>query len=214
MAIVIHEQVFGAYQLGVWEIEEPLQYFLDRVTLSDAEQLTTDGMRENRLLEWLATRYLLKFMIDPGAFLDMATLPTGKPYLAGRDEEISLSHSGVYAAVMMGPQDVGVDIQICKDKITHLEHKFARPEESACIDRTNAVQHLHLLWGAKEVLYKIYARKQLDFITQLFVELPNTIESTGNFLGRIVAGNDNITCRLEYHIINNYVLVYGHRSAP
>jgi hypothetical protein len=212
MAIVIQERVLGDYQLGVWKIEEPLRYFFDRMTLSDAERQITEGMRENRLTEWLATRYLLKYMIDPNAFLDLGSLPTGKPYLIGSEEEISLSHSGDYAAVMMGSGDVGVDIQICKEKITHLEHKFARPEESECIDRSNAVQHLHLLWGAKEVLYKIYARKQLDFIAQLSVTLPNTIESSGAFSGRILVDNDNLTCTLEYRILNTYVLVYGHRT--
>ena len=212
MPITIQENVFEGAQLGVWEICEEPAYFLDRVTLTPLEQDVVNGLSAVRLREWLASRYLLKVLLNAPEPLETDSLPTGKPFLVGRSEEISLSHSGDYVAVMVGQGNVGVDIQKCKEKISKLEHKFARPEESAGIDRSREVLHLHLLWGAKEALYKIYARKSLDFIANLHVDLPTAFDTQGTFTGQILVGTEIIPCLLRYRIFEPYVLVYGQES--
>jgi len=211
--MIMQEHVFDQAEIGVWRIDESLEYFASRVSLTQAEHDVTRDMSPKRLKEWMASRYLLKCLIGAEEPLKTAMLPGGKPFLIGRSEEISLSHSGDYVAAMTSRTDVGVDIQICKEKIIQLEHKFARPEESAQIDRKNAVMHLHLLWGAKEALYKIYAKKSLNFITHLHVDLPGVLDATGTFAGVIDTDDAQIRCNLRYHIMQNYILVYGQPMA-
>ncbi len=54
----------------------------------------------------------------------------GKPYLVNFDYEISLSHSYDYAAVMISKdKKVGVDIELMKEKIDLIKHKFLSVEE-------------------------------------------------------------------------------------
>lgn len=211
MPLLLIRDVLDDARLGVWQITEPHAYFLDRLSLTNNEQAALDRLPSPRQREWLASRYLLKVLIGVGEQLEIDNHPTGKPYLIGRAEEISLSHSVDRVAVVVGTGDVGVDIQICKDKIVALEHKFARPEESGCIDRHQTVRHLHLLWGAKETLYKIYAQKQLHFVTHLHVDLPEHVDGSGHFTGHIRIEGSQIPCTLEYLMLDEYVLVYGKR---
>lgn len=213
MPRILHKEVFGTAKLGAWKITEPSAFFSGYLHLTPNERTKLEGLPPVRQREWLASRYLLKSLIGMDEEMEIANHPTGKPYLLDRNEEISLSHSADCVAVMVGDTDVGVDIQICKEKILRLEHKFAHPEESACIDRSHALEHLHILWGAKETLYKIYARKQLHFITHLFVSLPKTLDTEGYFRGVIRISGEEIVCDLGYHILENYVLVYGRKNA-
>ena len=213
MPVFLDEQVFTNARLGVWQVDEPVEYFLQRLPLTEDESTLISGMREPNRLEWLASRYLLDHICGHPERIDTVTDTHGKPHLVGRPEEISLSHSGTYVAAMLGIRDVGVDIQLCKDKILRLEHKFARPEESERIDRDHALIHLHVLWGAKETLYKIYARKQLHFIRHLHVDLPEHLSDRGAFSGNITISGETIDCILEYHIFKPYVLVYGQSIA-
>ncbi len=212
MPLILDETVLDHARYGVWRIDEASDFFAGRMTLSDAEQALVAKLRTPQQREWLASRFVLDQICDHRTRIETASLPTGKPYLIGRPEEISLSHSGAYVAAMVGIRDVGIDIQLCKDKITRLEHKFARPEESERIDRTQAVLHLHLLWGAKETLYKIYAKKQLHFLRHLHVDLPVHLAETGSLSGVIYADGQTIRCVMEYRILNNYVLVYGEKK--
>lgn len=196
-------------RVAVWHITEPAAYFTERLTLSGSESRVLSSLRGMRSLEWLASRYTLDMMIDHHTRIETSTTREGKPYLIGRSEEISLSHSDMYVAAMTGAHPVGVDIQKCRQKIIALEHKFAREEESARIDRTQPVQHLHLLWGAKEALYKIYAKGGVRFREHLIVDLPRQLENSGTSAGEIRHRDQVICCTLHYRFINDYVLVYG-----
>lgn len=198
-------------RVGVWKISEPAAFFAERLSLSEAETAHVGSLNPVRTLDWLASRFVLDQIIDHTSRIETRTLSSGKPYLVGRDEQISLSHSDDYVAAMIGYTDVGVDIQRCKEKIVSVEHKFARPEESSRIDRSNEITHLHVLWSAKEALYKIYARKQLNFTRHLYVDLPTILEPQGRFTGIITTAEEELHCVLYYLILKNYVLVYGQK---
>lgn len=211
MPLVLDISTAEQTRIGIWRVEEPIPFFLNGLDLSQAEHILLSALNPVKQLEWLASRYVLDHITDHTERLETATLTTGKPYLVGRPEEISLSHSEAYVAAMIGQTDVGVDIQRCKEKILGLEHKFANPEESARIDRSRAMQYLHVLWSAKEALYKIYAQKRLNFRTHLFVDLPSRLVESGTFGGSIRVADTEIRCNLNYRMIDNYVLVYGHK---
>jgi 4'-phosphopantetheinyl transferase EntD len=199
-------------RVGVWHVAEDALYFQKQLSLSDTENAVLQGLRPVKKTEWLASRYLLDTLVDHHERIETGTLDTGKPFLVDRGEEISLSHSDQYVAAMVGNTPVGVDIQQCKEKILRVEHKFAHPEESKQIDRSNALLHLHVLWGAKEALYKVHAKKQLSFSRHIFVRLPPALGTSGQFAGEIRADHGQIDCILYYRILKEYVLVYAQKT--
>jgi len=209
MALILDIQPYEKTRLGVWRIDETAEFFSSNLILSVAEKSLLSTLLPTKKLEWLASRYVLDQILDHPDRIDTGTLPSGKPILIGRDEEISLSHSDNYVAAMIGNTSVGIDIQRCKNKILQLEHKFASAEESALIDRSQAVVHLHILWGAKEALYKIYSKKQLNFVSQIFVYLSPQIRENGEFSGMVKVSGEILHCKLSYLVLDHYVLVYG-----
>lgn len=213
MPLILDKHTPEQSRIGVWHVDEPEGYFTDRLQLSESELKTLSILSPVKRHEWLASRCVLDQIIDHSERIETGTLPSGKPILIGRKEEISLSHSDAFVAAMVGMTDVGIDIQRCKEKILQVEHKFANDEESARIDRSQVILHLHILWGAKEALYKIYARKQLNFRRHLFVDLPGNVSENGHFIGEIRVGEEQIRCALYYHILQNYVLVYGQKTS-
>ena len=134
--------------------------------------------------EWLASRDLL---------FQIAALPErakclyddfGKPYLEGIDKHISVSHSELWCAAMISDQPCGVDIQVYSETVRRIADRFLTPEDLVRIAHAeNPLQQLHLLWGAKECIYKAYGRRKLGFREHIFITSIN--QETGQGSGEI-----------------------------
>lgn len=193
-------------EIVVWKIEEKAEFFFDKLLLTDSEKEYYDTLKGRRPIEYLASRYVLHVM--SGREIRGACLKDefGKPYLEGSKYHISFSHSHDYIAVIAGPKEVGVDIQIILDKIERIAHKFLNPHEEDGIfdDRLN---HLHFFWGAKESLYKAYGRKKVEFNQDLLVEPPQIVDGVYRSEGYVLKNNYNKIFDIEGHIFDNYMLV-------
>jgi 4'-phosphopantetheinyl transferase EntD len=65
---------------------------------------------------------------------------------------------------------VGIDIEMQRDKILRIAHKFTPIEEYRTLANTEAIiRKLTIVWGAKEALYKIYAQQGLSFLKHINV---------------------------------------------
>ena len=97
-------------------------------------------------------------------------------------------------------QATGIDIEQWRDRITRISSKFINKE-----DRTPFldVLHCHLIWGAKEVLYKIYAKKELDFISHLTVIFDKI------FMGYIHKNEIKSEYQLDFMELNNFIVVWN-----
>ena len=96
---------------------------------------------------------------------------------------------------------LGVDIEYQRDNIHLLAKKFLSDS-----DRTGYEGRLHqqIAWGAKEVLYKIYGIKELNFIKNLHLSFENEM-----LFGQISKGDYTAKFELEHTMINNSVLVWN-----
>ena len=66
---------------------------------------------------------------------------------------------------------MGIDIEMQRDKIVRIAHKFTPLQEYKTIANHNAlVSKLTIVWGAKESLYKIYGKKKLLFLHHIYIE--------------------------------------------
>ncbi|MEI6019979.1 MAG: 4'-phosphopantetheinyl transferase superfamily protein [Bacteroidota bacterium] len=129
---------------------------------------------------------------------------SGKPYLANRPEYISISHSHDYLAVMMNAiENTGIDIELVRDKVKHVKHKFLRDDEAK--QAMDDVEKLIRYWSAKECLYKLHGLKGLDFITNLSVQ----DFDNNKIIGKITKHDYNKTFMLAWEKLGNYILVYS-----
>lgn len=158
-------------------MEEDEAFFRENLTLSAAEWQEWGGLKGPRRREWLAVRWLLHHISGHALRLPLAKDAFSKPFFpAPARLACSLSHSqGLIGALLAEAEGglVGCDLQVLVEKMPRLAPKFLNLREIAFVqDQTSAAQFdlLHLMWTAKESLYKAYGMKALDFRAHLQVE--------------------------------------------
>jgi 4'-phosphopantetheinyl transferase len=198
MPLLLHKQPFPNASFGLWLIEEDPDFFQANLSLEPAEAQELALLKGLRRLEWLTARWLLDKMSQTAERLPLAKDSFSKPFFPGNDRLIcSLSHSqgkvGVLLLELDRPVDpekdrYGCDIQVLVDKIRAIAPKFTNEAEKAILEKLGEKQRfeaLHLLWTAKESLYKAYGLKSLDFRANIFVEGLEWDGQQGKALGRI-----------------------------
>jgi 4'-phosphopantetheinyl transferase len=208
MSLLHHRHLAPAGELGIWKIEEPESFFLEKLDLLPAELAQLAEMKGHRRVEWLAGRYLLHYM--SGREIRGACLKDeyGKPFLENSPYQISISHSNGWVAIIAAPAAVGVDVQLVVEKIERIAYKFMREEEMAALSTEYRLENLHVYWGAKEALYKAYGRREIDFIEHLHIQPFDFSHSGGQTTGRIVKDRLDWDFEVRYEMWGEYVLVW------
>lgn len=171
--------------------------------LFDLRSLSIENKREK---EAEGARFLLSKLL--GEKVEIAYHDTGKPYLKGRKEEISISHSHDMLALLVDKEKpTGVDIELIRDKVLNITHKFLSDNELLGI-ANQPIEKVLVYWAAKETLYKIYSKKNVDFKEHLFVHNFEYNELGGEINSSICLDNFELDVRLKYLKINEYILVY------
>lgn len=156
--------------IAIWKVEESEADLQQGITLSDHCQTRFNGMKsEMHRRAFLSIRHLLALFgyVDT----DLVYNEVGKPHLKD-GTHISISHSHNFTAVIVGNQAaVGIDVELQRDKILRIAHKFTPVNEYRTMANTEAVvRKLTIVWGAKESLYKIYGQKGLSFLNHIYVD--------------------------------------------
>jgi phosphopantetheinyl transferase len=162
MGIASIERFSNTASLGLWQITESVETLLSRLVLSSSEQQRFKTKKtDSRKKEWLACRNLLGEMLGRNPLIEYDSQE--KPFLTDDNTYISLSHSGVYAAVYVNSEKaVGVDIQKLKPSISNGADFFLNEAELQWADLSNN-NSLHLIWAVKEAVFKLVGSKELDF---------------------------------------------------
>lgn len=139
--------------------------------------------------------------------LEIIKTNLGKPLAKNSNLHLSLSHSKYWGAAAVSKQHLlGIDIETLEERIERIAHKFLQPQELENITH-NRIETLTLYWSAKESLYKLYSKKQLDFANQLLIK-PFEINAEGELIASIKI--DTITeiknIKLKYKFFNTHVL--------
>ena len=91
----------------------------------------------------------------------------GKPHLKD-GKYISITHSFIFSAIIVSKKKVGIDIEKQRDKILLIAPKFTPIEEYRTLANEDAViRKLTIVWGAKEAVYKLYARPKVSFLQHI-----------------------------------------------
>lgn len=196
-------------RLGLWAIEEPEEILLAGLGLSPAEQTQLSTLKGPKRLEYLCARALVHALSGLRERVPLEKNFFGKPFLPGSPWGVSISHSYGFAAALLAPGDIGIDVQRLTDKIGRIAHKFLGDTEQQSLDNTHLIEHLHVFWGAKEAIYKAYGKKALDFRTHIRVAPFAYSRSGGNFTGQLDREGLTMDFQLQYCLRGEYMLVWA-----
>lgn len=209
MAIAYKKQVDSDTELALWKIEEQADALYQQLQLNEAEKAYIEQLGNGkRHLHWLATRVLLRTMLNTQDYIDCRIDAHGKPYLVNMPYHISLSHSFDYAAVMISRNHpVGIDIEQIKEKVERIAPRFLKPEELAFIAEDSKVQHLYICWCAKEAVYKCYGQKAVSFLDDIALQ-PFAWQPAGELTARLRKNETDLTYRVDYLQYEDYMIGY------
>jgi 4'-phosphopantetheinyl transferase len=212
MPLFLQKQLIPEGLLGIWMINEGEEYFRELMPLRELEEEQMQKIRGKRRVEWLAGRWMLHVLSGRKVRGECLKDDCGKPYLKDSTYHISISHSRDLAAVIGSPLSVGIDIQAFVPKIERLAPKFVRQDEEDFLQPSTRLEQLHVIWGAKEVLYTAFGRRKLDFREHLILQPFHFSPPFGKLKGSIRKEDINMDFELVYELFEDYFLVYGQEA--
>lgn len=146
----------------IWKIEEDYNELFRKVALKDISLARLEKMKsESHQKGFLSIRHLLK---EAGySDFDLFYDEDGKPHL--RDgKQISITHSNNFSAIIIGDENVGIDIELQREKIIRIADKFIDFEFNYLNETSeDYIKKLTVIWGAKEAKYKMCNSRSLSF---------------------------------------------------
>ena len=201
-------------RLAIWHMTESLKELEDFLDLiPEHESKLSNFSYDKRKLEWICSRALVKVLIPQIQQINIIYDINGKPHLESQNDKtnyhISISHSKDDVAVMVCKDEpVGIDLETINDRILKISKRFINEGEMSAIKEDSMIDHMYVLWGAKEVIYKLYSIGELSFHNEIFIE-KFSYEGKGELKGFILKDNFAKSYSVNYEKINNLMLVYG-----
>jgi len=120
---------------------------------------------------------------------------------------VSLTHAhNVGAAMLSRDYIVGLDVELQREQLFKISEKFLHPDEKLRIRPERALEDLHVYWGAKEALFKIWKFGEVDFSHELRVD-PFPASASGETTAQILKDGDLIPCQVHYQMVEGYHLI-------
>lgn len=210
MALAFRKEIDHFTSFAIWKIEETAEELIAQLQLKEHEKAFLDSLiNGKRNLHWLSTRVLLRTMLNTSQYIDCKIDEHGKPYLANFPHHISLSHSYNYAAVMVSEnKPVGIDIEIIKNKIERVQHRFMSVSELNFINKDHHTDHLYSCWCAKEAIYKLHGKKNISFLNHIKIS-PFHYKTEGSLKGSLISENQTENYLVHYQKFDGYMLGYA-----
>ncbi len=204
----IYDQiVYDDCQLGIWEIQESFEELYGKIHFFSGEQQRFDNYRsDNRKMEWLSVRRLLREM--RGEPTQIVYNDSRKPFLFNTKLNISITHSKDLTAIMLSQnKKIGIDLEYMSHDISKVSHKFLNDDEYIADDPQKQLFHQYIHWCAKEALYKLMDKQDINFKKNLTIE-PFEPEDCGEIYGWVDNKFWHDKFLMRYFVVKNHVLVY------
>ncbi len=216
MPLVYQQNINATTKIAVWHITEHEDFFLASVPVQ------REIRHWHKRLQHLAGRLLLKEMYPDFPVEMILVADTKKPFLENEPFHFSISHCGDYAAAMVSKTSrVGVDVELIKEKIKLIQHKFTGEEELKIFAEHPAdniqylpvrqagsifnIQCLTLCWSVKESVFKWWGKGAVDFKDDIIIRSVTGMPEQG--IVHCVLKN---TFELDVHYLyfNNNILTW------
>jgi 4'-phosphopantetheinyl transferase EntD len=207
MGLIVKKNVVNDCLLGIWEIQESLDVLLGKLNLTEEEYNVLNSFQSyQRKLEWLSVRVLINEILEKECLIVYNA--DRKPFLSDNSHNISISHSHNLTSVMVSSnRKVGIDLEYMSHKIHNISHKFINDDEVITPDALKERLHLYIHWCAKEALYKICDKQDINFKQNLTI-VPFDVSQEGDITGFVHNKFGNERFELKYFTIDGYVVVY------
>ena len=207
MGLIIKQYVDNDCLLGIWEVKEDYDYLYSRVSLLPEEiNILNSFQNPLRSIEWLSVRVLLNEIT--GKSLSVVYSGNRKPYIKDNSYNVSIAHSRDLTSVLLSEnKKVGIDVEYMSHRISNIESRFINEYEVITDDISRKKCHLYIHWCAKEALFKMCDRQDINFKKNLTIE-PFEPEEKGYISGWVNNKYINEKFKLYYFTINNYIIVW------
>jgi len=207
LALVEIRKLRAGTFLGLWRIEESEEEYREQLWLDEEEmEFLASISHESRRLQWLASRLLIRRIIQPKGQILMEWDDFGKPVIINYAFEVSISHCKDMVAVIVGDTVTGIDIEQKTNKIGRIAHKFMNAAEKEFVEEHQALEYQLIIWAAKETVFKYVGGGGIDFREHLHVK-PFVLKEKGSFDMQYTKREieDHV---LHYEWIEDHILTY------
>ena len=166
------------------------------ITASDVASASR-FQNDSRRREHLAWRRVVRSELGRGVVIDYNEV--GAPVVNTPNTHISVAHGAQSVAVAIANEPVGVDIESLDRNYERIKSRFMSPAEEALSD---IEEWPAMVWTAKEAIYKLYGKREVDLTEDIHITGLNTETMT---LSAEVRDTKGIV--VEVRIIDNNVVV-------
>ena len=194
--------------LGIWEITEDFNTLRQAVNLDELDLQRLNSFRNHkRKLEWLSVRNLVTRLV--GKHAKIVYNEINKPFLFDNSFNISISHSNNLTSILLSKNHrVGIDLEYMSHRISNISFKFINNKETITLDASLKRYHLYLHWCAKEALYKICDKQDINFKENITI-LPFKLKDKGEIKGIVENKHGTEEFLMDYIKLNNYAIVWS-----
>ena len=208
MGLYLKKKLDNEAEIGVWQITETEEQLKEMSSTPSDEMeeisfIRSESLRKQRL----AVRALLNTLFDEKVYLSHHD--NGKPYLENNPVNISITHTEKYVAVILHEEEnVGIDIESLDRDFSAVEKKALSEDEIDDLEDEKRNEQLAIYWCAKEAIFKLLSRYNVDFAEQIEIERfrprgEGELEAT--FIGK---KDEEEEFDLEYITFDRHVLVW------
>src|SRR5690606_29031503 len=209
MALAYLRELDSDKKFAIWKIEETSAELMDKLQLDEAEKNKLQQLSKGkRTLHWLATRVLLRYLLQTDQYIHCPSDANGKPYLPDYPYELSLTHSFDFAGVILSTKGpCGIDLEIVEEKVVRIKEKFLKPEELLFIRKEDEIAQLYACWCAKEAVYKLQGNRGVSFLENMTIH-PFTYRPQGVMTVDLFKDQRKFSFQVYYEKFQEYMLGY------
>ena len=207
MGLYLKKELENEAVIGVWQITETEEELIELSSTPSDEMeeisfIRSESLRKQRL----AVRALLNTLFDEKVYLSHHD--NGKPYLENNPVNISITHTEKYVAVILHEEEnVGIDIESLDRDFSAVEKKALSEDEIDDLEDEKRNEQLAIYWCAKEAVYKLLSRYNVDFAEQIEIERFRP-RGEGELEATFTSKDDEEEFDLEYITFDRHVLVW------
>ena len=170
MGLYLKKELENEAVIGVWQVTETEEELIELSSTPSDEMeeisfIRSESLRKQRL----AVRALLNTLFDEKVYLSHHD--NGKPYLENNPVNISITHTEKYVAVILHEEEnVGIDIESLDRDFSAVEKKALSEDEIDDLEDEKRNEQLAIYWCAKEAVFKLLSRYNVDFAEQIEIE--------------------------------------------
>ncbi|MEZ4878091.1 MAG: 4-phosphopantetheinyl transferase [Flavobacterium sp.] len=192
----------------VWNISESFNELFRSVVLKDVSLARLEKMKaEGHQKGFLAVRKLLE--VAGYDDFDLYYDDFGKPNLKD-GKHISISHSNDFSVIAVSDCNLGIDLEILKDKTLKLAPRYMDVSHLENLSKEEALEKATVIWGIKESIFKIKNIEGISFKNHIFEKKFEL--SVGKCSAELRFENQVEQFNIQHQKVDSYILVIAFRA--